>query len=129
MAAALAAAPALQFTEGGGTVMANPAPFGDAVLGRRDVPASYHLCVTHDDALQGVTLVTRAEDLRPSTHLHVLLQALMGWQTPAYAHHGLLRDADGGRLSKRDGAVAIRALREAGRRPDEVLAMAGTGPD
>ena len=132
MAAALAASPGLQFEalgEGGGTVPADPAPFGDVVLGRRDAPASYHLCVTHDDALQGVTLVTRADDLRPSTHLHVLLQTLMGWAVPAYAHHGLLRDADGDRLSKRDGAIAIRALREAGRSRQEVLAMAGAGPD
>ena len=57
------------------------------VLARKDAPASYHLCVTHDDALQGVTLVTRGEDLKPATHLHRLLQALMGWPAPRYAHH------------------------------------------
>jgi glutamyl-Q tRNA(Asp) synthetase len=131
MAAALEAAPGLSFTElgpalgqPGAAVLADPAPFGDVVLGRRDVPASYHLCVTHDDAMQGVTLVTRAEDLRPSTHLHVLLQALMGWPRPAYAHHALLRDAEGRRLSKRDGAVAVRALRAAGQTPAEVLEQA-----
>ena len=61
----------------------------------RTSPASYHLCVTHDDALQGVTLVTRGEDLLPATDLHRLLQALMGWPAPGYAHHALLTDADG----------------------------------
>eukprot|EP01035_Chromulina_nebulosa_P052588 gene52587-71750_t len=62
----------------------NDAQFGDAVLARKDAPASYHLCVVHDDALQGVTLVTRGEDLLPATHLHRLLQALLGLPTPDY---------------------------------------------
>jgi glutamyl/glutaminyl-tRNA synthetase len=90
------------------------------VLGRRDAPASYHLCVTHDDALQGVTLVTRARDLRPATDLHVLLQRLMGWQTPDYAHHALLHGADGARLSKRGGAASVRDMRAAGATPADV---------
>jgi glutamyl-Q tRNA(Asp) synthetase len=129
MRAALEGAPVLRFVEHGwGAVTADPAPFGDVVLGRRDIPASYHLCVTHDDAVQGVTLVTRGDDLRPSTHLHVLLQHLMGWPTPDYAHHGLKLDASGGRLSKRDGALSVRALRQAGHDPASVLAMA-SGPD
>jgi glutamyl-Q tRNA(Asp) synthetase len=102
-----------------------PGRFGDAVLGRKDAPASYHLCVTHDDALQGVTLVTRGSDLRPATDLHRLIQALMDWPAPTYAHHQLLTDAEGRRLSKRDGALAVRALREAGRSPAAVRAMAG----
>ncbi len=130
MAAALAAAPrGLSFHElGEGRIRCDPAPlFGDAVLARKDAPASYHLCVTHDDALQGVTLVTRGEDLKPATHLHRLLQALMGWPEPAYAHHGLLRDAEGRRLAKRDGAPTLRALREAGMGAAEVRAMAGFG--
>jgi glutamyl-Q tRNA(Asp) synthetase len=63
--------------------------------------------------------------LRPATDLHRLIQALMGWPAPAYAHHRLLLDAEGRRLSKRDGALALRALREAGRSPGEVRAMAG----
>jgi glutamyl-Q tRNA(Asp) synthetase len=129
MAAALRAAgggaPLRFFERGTGFVAAAPAPFGDVVLGRRDAPASYHLCVTHDDALQGVSLVTRAEDLRAATHLHVLLQRLLGLPTPEYAHHGLLRGPDGARLAKRDGALAVAALRARGVPPDEVLAMAG----
>jgi glutamyl-Q tRNA(Asp) synthetase len=106
--------------EGGGITVADPAAFGDVVLARKDTPTSYHLCVTHDDALQGVTLVTRAEDLKQATHLHRLLQALMGWPTPAYAHHRLLTDPAGRRLAKRDRAVTIRALRAAGVNADEI---------
>ena len=101
-----------------------PEVFGDVVLGRKDVPASYHLCVTHDDALQGVTLVTRGADLKPAIDLHRLIQALMGWRAPRYAHHTLMRDATGRRLAKRDGAESLRALRERGLSPAEVRAMA-----
>ncbi|MBL6080138.1 tRNA glutamyl-Q(34) synthetase GluQRS [Belnapia sp. T18] len=127
MAAALALAPAgLSFEEAGeGRVRCDPTQFGDAVLARKEVPASYHLCVTHDDALQDVTLVTRGLDLKPATHLHRLLQVLLGWPEPRYAHHRLLTDAAGRRLAKRDGAPSLRALREAGRSPAEVRALAG----
>jgi glutamyl-Q tRNA(Asp) synthetase len=95
------------------------------VLARNDAPASYHLCVTHDDAAQEVTLVTRGEDLKPATDLHRLLQALMGWPAPRYAHHRLLTDATGRRLAKRDQALTLRALRERGVSVAEVQRMAG----
>jgi glutamyl-Q tRNA(Asp) synthetase len=116
VAAAIAAAPApLTFAEEGeGVVRCDPQKFGDVVLGRKDVPASYHLCVTHDDAAQGVTLVTRGADLRPATHLHRLIQSLMGWPAPRYAHHRLLTDASGRRLAKRDAAATLRDMRARG---------------
>lgn len=107
----------------------DPGRFGDVVLARKDAPASYHLCVTHDDALQGVTLVTRGADLRPATDLHRLLQALMGWPVPRYAHHALLTDAAGRRLAKRDRAGTLQAMREAGMRPEQVLALAAGAPE
>ncbi len=97
-----------------GRIACQPERFGDAVLARKDAPASYHLCVTHDDASQGVTLITRGADLRPATDLHRLLQALMGWPTPAYAHHRLLTDAAGRRLAKRDRATNLASLRAEG---------------
>lgn len=123
VAAALAlTGPLTWFEEGEGRVPCDPAAFGDPVLARKDTPASYHLCVTHDDALQGVTLVTRGVDLRPTTSLHRLLQALLGWPEPAYAHHPLIRAPDGARLAKRDAALTLRALRGAGLTPDQVLA-------
>jgi glutamyl-Q tRNA(Asp) synthetase len=115
----------LGWTEAGrGRIAVDPLRLGDVVLARKDVPASYHLAVTIDDALQGVTLVTRGEDLFHATHLHRLLQRLLGLAEPAYKHHILLTNAAGRRLAKRDGALALRVLRQAGRTPVEVRAMA-----
>ncbi len=123
-AEAMARTGPLTFAEAGqGRLACDPLAFGDVVLGRRDVPASYHLCVTYDDACQGVSLVTRGCDLRTATSVHRLLQAVMGWPEPSYAHHALLADAAGRRLAKRDGAVDIRRLREMGHTPQQVLAM------
>ena len=124
MPRAVAAVPGgLTFHEAGqGEIACTPAIFGDVVLGRKDVPASYHLCVTHDDALQGVTLVTRGMDLQPATHLHRLLQALHRWPAPRYAHHRLLTGPDGKRLAKRDVAATLRDLRAQGVTPAEVYA-------
>ncbi|MGE5505287.1 MAG: tRNA glutamyl-Q(34) synthetase GluQRS [Actinomycetota bacterium] len=108
-----------------GPMAAEPQMFGDVVLARKDTPASYHLAVTVDDAIQGVTLVTRGEDLLLASHLHRLLQALLGLPVPEWRHHRLLTDADGRRLAKRDRALTLRALREAGHSPAQVRAMAG----
>jgi len=126
MARACAETGALAWHDRGrGDVAARPETFGDVVLARKELPASYHLCVVLDDAVQGVTLVTRGEDLFAATHIHRLLQALLGLPTPDYHHHGLIRDDAGRRLAKREEAPTIRALREAGRTPAEVRAMAG----
>jgi len=108
-----------------GPQTATPEIFGDVVLARKDIPTSYHLACVWDDAAQGVTLVTRGEDLFPATHIHRLLQALLDLPVPAYHHHSLLLDADGKKFSKRDAAPTLRALREAGRTPDDVRRMAG----
>ena len=103
---------------------ADPAPLGDVVLARKDVPTSYHLAVTVDDASQGVTLVTRGEDLAAATHVHRVLQALLDLSTPRYRHHELLTDPSGRRLSKRDHALTIRSMRECGIGPTEIIARA-----
>ncbi|MBV8888419.1 MAG: tRNA glutamyl-Q(34) synthetase GluQRS [Alphaproteobacteria bacterium] len=105
-------------------VEATPEALGDVVLARKDAPASYHLAVTVDDALQAVTLVTRGVDLFAATHIHRVLQALLGLPVPHYRHHALLTDAAGRRLSKRDGAVTVRAMRAAGASPQQILAAA-----
>lgn len=107
-----------------GTLPCDPAAHGDVVLARRDAPSSYHLCVTHDDAVQGVSLVTRGEDLLAATSIHRLLQGLLGWPEPGYAHLKLVLAADGTRLSKRDGAATLRAMRGSGISPETVVAMA-----
>jgi glutamyl-Q tRNA(Asp) synthetase len=103
---------------------ARPELLGDVVLARKEFPASYHLAVTVDDSTHGVTLVTRGADLAPATHIHRLLQALLDFPTPRWRHHPLLTDAAGRRLAKRDKALSVRAMREAGVTPAEVLRAA-----
>jgi glutamyl-Q tRNA(Asp) synthetase len=121
--AAEQAGPYAFFDEGLGRIEGQPLLLGDFVIARKDTPTSYHLSVTVDDHLQGVTLVTRGIDLLPSTHVHALLQTLLGYAAPQYAHHPLLIDATGRRFAKRDRDLTIRALRESGRTPAEVFAM------
>jgi glutamyl-Q tRNA(Asp) synthetase len=108
-----------------GRIEVDPALNGDVVLARKETPTSYHLAVTVDDALQGVTLVTRGEDLLPATHVHRMLQALLGLAEPSYHHHPLLTDNTGRRLSKRHGDLSLRALRDAGCTAAEARARAG----
>ena len=122
--AALARTGPLAWFEHDRSVAADPAALGDVVLARKETPTSYHLAVTVDDALQGVTLVTRGVDLFAATHIHRLLQALLELPTPRYRHHGLLTDAQGRRLAKRDRALTVRAMRESGMSAEEVLKAA-----
>lgn len=107
-----------------GPQRATPEMLGDVVLARKERPTSYHLSVTVDDALQGVTLVTRGEDLFFASHLHRLLQALLGLGVPEWDHHPLLTNAAGERLSKRDGAATLRSLFDAGLSAQQVRALA-----
>lgn len=107
---------------GRGPQVAAPAIFGDVVLARKDTPASYHLAVVVDDALQGITLVTRGEDLFEATHLHRLLQELLKLPVPRWHHHRLITDETGKRLAKRDNARALRTLRDEGWTPEKVKA-------
>lgn len=120
--AAMRAGP-LSFQEHGQTITVDPLLFGDLVLARKDIPAAYHLAVVVDDAFQGVTLVTRGEDLLPATHPQRLLQALLSLPAPAYAHHRLILDKDGRKFSKRDQAVTLRALGAAGTTPLDIGRM------
>jgi glutamyl-Q tRNA(Asp) synthetase len=111
--------------EGRGTIAVDPDVIGDAVIARKDVPASYQLAVVVDDAAQGVSLVTRGEDLLGATHVQRLLQAALGIPEPRYHHHRLLQNHAGERLSKRDGALALKALRESGITAAELRARLG----
>ncbi|MBL8644218.1 MAG: tRNA glutamyl-Q(34) synthetase GluQRS [Rhodospirillaceae bacterium] len=106
---------------GEGPQTARPEMFGDVVIARKDVPTSYHLACTYDDALQGMTLVTRGKDLFEATHVHRLLQKLLGLATPEYYHHDLVLGPTGQKFSKRDQAPTLRALRAVGRTPEQVL--------
>lgn len=121
--AAKLASKALVWTDRGrGRFKAHPDVFGDVVLARKDTPASYHLAVVVDDALQGITLVTRGEDLLEATHLHRLLQELLGLPAPEWHHHRLITDESGKRLAKRDDARSLRSLCAAGWTPGQVRA-------
>jgi glutamyl-Q tRNA(Asp) synthetase len=118
---------ALSFREDGfgphgehGDIVVDPLLFGDVVLARKDTPASYHLAVVVDDAFQSVTLVTRGNDLFAATHIQRVLQALLGLDAPAYAHHKLILDSEGKKFSKRDSAVTLRALRASGETPNQI---------
>lgn len=97
-----------------GNVEAQPEMLGDVVLARKDTPTSYHLSVTHDDALQGITHIVRGQDLYFATHIHRLLQALLGYPIPHYIHHELLKSEDGVRLAKRHKSESLKSLRESG---------------
>jgi len=130
--AAIARAGVLTWTETGsgpqgqtGVVEAAPQMWGDVVLARKEVPASYHLAVAVDDALQGVTDVVRGQDLFWATGIHRLLQVLLGLPQPVYHHHKLILDADGRKLSKSTQATSLRKLRAAGATAADVRRMVG----
>ena len=104
---------------------AHPERWGDAVLVRKDVPASYHLAVVVDDAFQGVTHVTRGRDLFAATDLHRLLQVLLGLPQPVYHHHRLIVDAGGRKLAKSAHDTSLASLREAGATPADIRRLVG----
>lgn len=97
-----------------GTIAARPETAGDVVLARKDAGVAYHLAVTHDDAVQGISHVIRGEDLFAAAHVQRLIQALMGWPAPVYRHHRLLGGPDGRRYAKRDRSVTLAELRASG---------------
>lgn len=112
---AVAQAGPLRWTdESFGEQVAQPEQFGDVVLLRKEAPGSYHLAATLDDAADGVTLVTRGMDLFSASHVHRLLQALLGLPEPVWHHHGLLVEPDGRKLAKRRGSPSLADRRHAG---------------
>ena len=96
----------------------------DPIIARKDIGVSYHIAVTHDDNLQGITHIVRGMDLFDETPLHVLIQHLMDWPTPIYHHHALMTRDDGEKLSKRGLDTSLNSLRENGLTAAQVLAMA-----
>jgi glutamyl-Q tRNA(Asp) synthetase len=108
-----------------GLLRARPETAGDVVVARKYAGTAYHVAVTHDDALQGITHVIRGQDLFEATHIQVLLQALMGWPTPVYRHHRLVTGEDGRRYAKRDGSVTLAHLRAQGLSPAALRAELG----
>lgn len=125
MAEAVKIAGPLSWSEDGAERPADPSAWGDVVLARKDTAASYHLAVTVDDAVQGVTDVVRGEDLFHATSVHRLLQALLGLPAPRYSHHRLILDAAGRKLSKSTYATALRHLRAQGATPADIRMTVG----
>lgn len=101
---------------------ADPAVWGDALIGRRDLPGSYHLACVVDDGFQNITDVARGADLEAATSLHVLLQMLLGLKTPDYRHHRLVLDDEGAKLAKSRRSPSLRSLREQGASPADIRA-------
>lgn len=110
-----------------GRIVVQPDLLGDIVLGRKDTGVSYHLAVVVDDADQGVSLVTRGDDLFAATHVQRLLQELLGLALPRYRHHPLVRDSAGRRLAKRDRDATLAALRAAGATPEDIRSRVALG--
>lgn len=108
-----------------GRLAIDPLVFGDVIIARKDIPTSYHLAVTMDDAIQNVTVVTRGQDLFSSTYVHRVLQILLGLPAPRYRHHALIRDQQGRRLSKSAKDVGLRDLRLSGATPADVRKLVG----
>ena len=98
---------------------------GDVILARKDIPTSYHLSVTLDDHLQRVGIVSRGEDLVESTHIHKILQLLLGLKSPLYLHHPLIMDSNGKRLSKRNRAQTVKSLKSKGYKREDVIDLFG----
>ena len=132
--AAVARAGVLTWTETGlgpqgqtGRVTAAPQIWGDVVLARKEIPTSYHLAVTVDDALQSASDIVRGRDLFWSTSIHRLLQALLGLPEPNYHHHKLILDSEGNKLSKSAQAKSLRELRAEGAGATDIRRMVGLG--
>lgn len=101
----------------------DPGSLGDVVIARRDIGVSYHLAVVVDDAEQQVSIVTRGDDLFSSTHVHTMLQRLLGLPQPQYRHHRLVCDEEGKRLAKRHDPLSLRKMRESGMSADDVMSL------
>ena len=108
-----------------GELAIDPGMWGDVVIARKEVPASYHLAVVVDDALQGVTHVSRGQDLFFATHIHRLLQVLLGLPEPRYRHHALIRGGDGRKLSKSARDTSLKSLRASGVHASDILRRLG----
>ena len=98
---------------------------GDVVLARKDTPTSYHLSATLDDHIQRIGLVTRGEDLVNATHIHKILQVILGLKSPTYLHHPLILDSNGVRLSKRTRAQTVKSLKASGLKREDVIDLFG----
>jgi glutamyl/glutaminyl-tRNA synthetase len=98
---------------------------GDPVVRDRDGQWTYGFSVVVDDLRHGVDLVVRGRDLLDATPDQIRLGRLLGREAPpTFAHHRLILRPDGSKLSKADGATAVRELRDAGGSAAQVIGEA-----
>lgn len=107
------------------TIDANPLQWGDVIIARKGFPASYFLCCTHDDIIQGVTHVVRGKDLYHSTSIYVMLLEIFGAKKPLFHHHKLILDDNGQKLSKSKKHKSLKELRSSGITKNEILDRLG----
>jgi|TARA_B110000116_G_C16789997_1_gene563154 glutamyl-Q tRNA(Asp) synthetase len=113
------------FDQLAGNMNMEPSILGDVIISRKDIATSYHLAVTLDDAEQGVTLISRGEDLMESTHVHRMLQCLLGLPVPQWCHHKLITNSAGKRFSKREGSLTLKEMRDSGIKAKDVRGELG----
>ena len=95
--------------------------FGDFLVWRKDDVPSYQLACAVDDATMAITEVVRGDDLVRSTFRQLLIFRALGVSPPAFYHAPLMNDENGVRLAKRHDALSLRAMRESGKTPAEIL--------
>ena len=100
-----------------------PNLYGDFIIARKEIPTSYHLSVTVDDAEQGINLVTRGLDIYPATSIHRLLQIILNLPETKWYHHNLLREDSGEKLSKTNKSTSIKSLRDKKIKKDEIFSL------
>ena len=100
-----------------------PKLYGDFIIGRKEIPTSYHLSVTVDDAEQNINLVTRGVDLYAATSIHRLLQVIFNFPQTEWYHHQLLREENGIKLSKTNNSTSIKSYREKGFSKDKIFSF------
>jgi glutamyl-Q tRNA(Asp) synthetase len=103
-----------------------PNLYGDFIIARKEIPTSYHLSVTVDDAEQGINLVTRGLDIYPATSIHRLLQIILNLPETKWYHHNLLREDSGEKLSKTNKSTSIKSLRDKKIKKDEIFSLIKT---
>jgi glutamyl-Q tRNA(Asp) synthetase len=108
-----------------GRIKVDPFLNGDIIIARKDSKASYHLCAVNDDSFSNISHIIRGEDLLISTHIQVVLQKLLGFETPIYRHHKLILDENGKRFAKRDKAMTLKSLRENGNSAQDIRKLIG----
>lgn len=104
-----------------GEITFNTEDLGDFVIAKSLTEPLFHLAVVVDDFDSGITHVIRGEDHISNTPRQILIQEALGAPTPTYAHLPLILSPDKTKLSKRNGAVSIKDMRQQGYLPEALI--------